>query len=407
MSTAKERFEEKLSTKSSGFRRNATSMLNTFLNRYSLTFEDIYVKQVAIERAIQSGEMEPYENDWLPNLVKDFMLSMIEAGKSPGYARQINSYMRFFCKASRIGFELDREDIPVGDSIGKAVASHEQLLAMWDRCTKEFKLRNRALIAFLKDSGLRPIDVSGLNVENYLKAIEESPVPGFAKFRPILTSKKGKKAYPRVGPEAVEALNRYLKGRKKGPLFEAKEMIPGTKRPKLELKRMSSMDISSVFSTLSEGLENGDRVSSYSLRKFHSTSLNAPRPDLDLPALSESYIGILQGKERPGTFGPYNQPWETGKLLEEYVRHYPKLSMTGATFRGEIEALSLEIKDLASVQKVDTLQKRIDEQDDLIQELTTTMSRALDAIQSLKVEKQDMTKVIESLAKMKGVYKEK
>ncbi len=127
MSTAKERFEKKLSTKSASFRRNASSMLNTFLVRYSLTFEDIYTKQVEIERAITNGEMEPYENDWLPNLVKDFMQDMIEDGKSPSYARQINSYMRFFCKASHISYQLDREDIPSGDSIGKTVISNEQL----------------------------------------------------------------------------------------------------------------------------------------------------------------------------------------------------------------------------------------------------------------------------------------
>jgi len=345
MSTAKERFERKLSTKSASFRRNASSMLNTFLDRYSLTFEDIYSKQVEIERAIKNGEMEPYENDWLPNLVKDFMREMIEDGKSPGYARHINSYMRFFCKASHITFQLDREDVPQGDSIGKTVISHRQILTIWDRCIKEFKLRNRALIAFLKDSGLRPIDVSGLDVDDYLKALEASPNSEFAIFRPILTTKKGRKAYPIVGPDAIEALNLYLDGRNTGPLFEAKEMIKGTKRPKEGLKRMSSMDISSVFSTLTGGLVNGDRVSSYSLRKFHATSLNAPRPDLELPSLSEAYIAILQGKKRPGTFGPYNQPWETGQLLEEYVRHYPKLSLKPHTHNGKIRELERKLEE--------------------------------------------------------------
>lgn len=327
MSTSKERFERKLSTKSASFRRNATSMLNTFLDRYSLTFEDIYSKQVEIERAIKNGEMEPYENDWLPNLVKDFMKEMIEDGKSPGYARQINSYMRFFCKASHINYQLDREDVPQGDSIGKTVISHRQILTIWDRCTKEFKLRNRALIAFLKDSGLRPIDVSRLDVDDYLEALEASPNPEFATFKPILTTKKGRKAYPIVGPDAIEALNLYLVERKTGALFEAKEMIRGTKQPKEGLKRMASMDVSSVFSTLTKGLVNGDHVSAYSLRKFHSTSLNAPRPDLDLPSMNEAYIAILQGKKRPGSFGPYNQPWETGALLKEYIRHYRKLSL--------------------------------------------------------------------------------
>lgn len=348
MSTAKERFEAKLRTKSASFQRNATSMLNTFLKKYDLTYEGIYKKQIEVERAIQRGDMEPYENDWLPNLVKDFMQGMIDDGKAPGYARHINSYMKFFCKASHLNYQLDREDIPNSESIGKTVISHKQILKIWDQCTKEFKLRNRALIAILKDSGLRPIDISGLNVSDFLKALEESPNPDFAAFRPLITTKKGRKAYPIIGPDALEAVNLYLDGRETGPLFMAKEMIKGTKKPKKELKRMSSMDISSVFSILTRGLENGDRVSTYSLRKFHSTSLNAPRPDLDLPSMNEAYIAILQGKKRPGTFGPYNQPWETGQLFEEYIRHYPKLSLSGSAtshdkeftdLRGEVDEL--------------------------------------------------------------------
>jgi integrase len=373
MSTAKDRFETKLSTKSPGFQRNCRSMLSTFLDRYNLTFEDIYVKQVAIERAIQNGEMEPYENDWLPDLVKGFMQDMIKEGRAPGYARQIYSYMRFFCRASKINFELDREDLPQGESIGKTVISHRQILKIWDLCIKEFKLRNRALIAFLKDSGLRPIDVSGLDVADYLRALKDSPHEGFAKFRPIITTKKGRRAYPRIGPDAVEALDLYLNGRETGPLFESKEMIEGTKYPKEELKRMSSMDISSVFSRLTKGLSNGDRVSAYSLRKFHSTSLNAPRPDLELPSMEEAYIAILQGKKRPGTFGPYNQPWETGQLLEEYVRHYPKLSLKPQAVNGRIKDLEAELA-------------RLKGNEDRLAKLEAVSAQLIEELRALKAE---------------------
>jgi integrase len=335
-------------------------MMNTFLQKYDLTYESVYGKQLEIQRAIQNGEMEPYEDEWLPNLIREFMNELIEKGKSPGYARQITTHMRFFFKSSRIDFQMDRGDIPRGESIGKSVASHEQIREMWDRCTKEFKLRNRALIAFMKDSGLRPIDISGLNVVDYLRAVNESSFPGFAKFRPVITSKAGKKAYPRIGPETVEAMNRYLNGRTSGPLFLAKEMIPGTKRPKKELKRMNSMDISSIFSNLTETMESGDTLGAYSLRKFHSTTLNAPRADLGLPAMSEAYIAILQGKEHPGTFGPYNQPWQTGKLMEEYMRHYPKLSLFDSSSQEQLEALNLKLRNLEEeVQGIDELREKI------------------------------------------------
>ncbi len=51
-------------------------------------------------------------------------------------------------------------------------------------------------------------------------------------------------------------------------------------------------------------------------------------------------------KKRPGTFGPYNQPWETGQLFEEYMRHYPKLSMTDTSSRAEIDALNIKYRKL-------------------------------------------------------------
>jgi len=339
MSTAKGRYEKNLSRKSKSFQTNANSMLNRFLKKNGLTFEEIYQRQLEIQRAIQKGELEPYENHWLPNLVKDFMEDMTERGCAAGYTRHIITYMKFFMKASAMEFRINPEDYPQGENIGKTVIAYDQINEIWDRCTGEFKLRNRALIVMLKDSGLRPIDLTKLNVEDFLRALDESQHPGFAKFRPIITSKKGTKGHPRIGPDAVEALKLYLNGRETGPLFESKQWIKGTRRISPDLKRMISGDISSVFTTLTSGLKNGDQVATYSLRKFHSTELNSSRPDLELPAMTEAYIAMLQGKKRQGTFGPYNQPWETGKLLDEYVRHYPKLSLSPPQMSPEKKAM--------------------------------------------------------------------
>jgi len=358
MSDAKERFEKSLSTKSRSFQKNAKSLLNRFLKKNGLTLEEIYQKQLATQRAIQNGEMEPYENFWLPNLVKDFMKDMLERGSSPGYTRQIITYMKFFLKASAMDFRLNPEDYPQGEDIGKTVITYKQINTIWDQCTAEFKLRNRALIAMLKDSGLRPIDLTKLNVENFLLALEESPHTGFAKFRPIITSKKGTKGHPRIGPDAVEAITLYLNGRKTGPLFESKKINKATNRPEPELKRMLPGDISSVFNTLTKVLKNGDQVAAYSLRKFHSTELNSSRPDLDLPSMSEAYIAMLQGKKRQGSFGPYNQPWETGKLLDEYVRHYPKLSLTPEIISARTEQELIRLR--KEVERINGLEAQLE-----------------------------------------------
>ena len=156
----------------------------------------------------------------------------------------------------------------------------------------------------------------------------------------------------------MKALQHYLNGRKTGPLFESKKINKATNRPEPELKRMLPGDISSVFNTLTKVLKNGDQVAAYSLRKFHSTELNSSRPDLDLPSLSEAYISMLQGKKRQGSFGPYNQPWETGKLLDEYVRHYPKLSLHPEIIseRTELELIRLR----KEVERIDELEAKLE-----------------------------------------------
>ncbi|MBA7664318.1 hypothetical protein ES703_72376 [subsurface metagenome] len=334
-------------------------MLNRFLKKNDLTCEDLYQKQLAIQRAITIGDMEPYENHWLPDLIKDFMREMKADGKSDGYTRQIITAVKFFLKTSAMTLSIDSEDIPNGEDTGKAVISHIQIDKIWDRCRGEFKLRNRALIAMIKDSGLRPIDVFKLDVKDFLTALDESPYPGFAKFRCIITSKTGTKGYPRIGPEAVEALNLYLNGRETGPLFESKQRIAGSRKMSPHLKRMTTDDIGSIFATLTKELKNGDQIAAYSLRKFHSTKLNSAKPELELESMSESYIAILQGKKRQGTFGPYNKPQDTGELMDEYVRHYPKLTLN-PEFISTWERFDIQKQTASNEKRIDELTKLVE-----------------------------------------------
>lgn len=71
---------------------------------------------------------------------------------------------------------------------------------------------------------------------------------------------------------------------------------------------------------------------------------------------------MLQGKRRQGSFGPYNQPWETGKLLDEYVRHYPKLSLNPEIISAHTERELQELQELrGAIQELEAQNKLVPE----------------------------------------------
>ena len=86
---------------------------------------------------------------------------------------------------------------------------------LWDFAPTETKLKTRAQLMFLKDSGLRVSDLVALNVGDYIEAETVGEDGGIFKvFWPKETEKTSDPAYIHIGPEAVEALESYLEERR-------------------------------------------------------------------------------------------------------------------------------------------------------------------------------------------------
>lgn len=284
-----------------------------FLDRFEVSPDELYEMR---RRDLENED--PRDHQSIERMVKVLMSEMKQSGKSASTCRQVSKAASSFFESQGMPLKLRAKDHPKGMSNGQRLAMGDDIRLMWDYSSTEFKLRNRAAIAFLKDSGLRISDVNNLNVEDWLRA-ETVKVNGedFKIFMPVETKKTKSPAYPIIGPEAINAIDAYLEERREtgvtmdpnSPLFVNREG-----------RRFHSDGFGHIFQYL--GKKTGKRISAHSLRKFHTTMLQSA-------GLSDSWIKRLQGKVIGGSMGPYSLPQETGELLEAYVKAYPKLRLFG------------------------------------------------------------------------------
>jgi hypothetical protein len=196
------------------------------------------------------------------------------------------------------------------------------------------KERNQALIMFMKDSGLRASDVAKLTAEDYDRAVtytNEFDEP-FKVFQPLGTKKTGHLAYVHIGPEAVKRLEKYLKGRKKGPLFHARRGDRG----------MTAKAIINFFVRMKQFLgEGGYKVSAHSFRKYHYSNLEAKMP--------LNWVNKLQGRKS----SVYSRP-EGKSITELYMESYDMLRVftdeakKEAKLESRLKEMELEILKLRS-----------------------------------------------------------
>ena len=378
-STAMERFNRRLNRKKPGTRRGYIDAFNKFMEWADIDPEKLYSIQYGAELGMMNGNIEPWKVNEASSLVADYMAKMMSEGYSASHAKQAYKAVRLFMRASGLKyFEIDREDKPQGYSAGQASTTTDQILGLLDACHGRFKLRNRALILFLKDSGFRVSDASPRTVEEYLEAKERAPVQGFAVFDPIETEKEGIYAYPHLGPETTEALDLYLAGRSSGPLFLGL-LKDGRRGVNVGMGPMGPDAISVQLMRLSVHLPNGGkRISAHSLRKFHRTRLEAA-------GMPESWVKKLQGKAA----SVYSRPEETGQLTQDpkdkhgYIDCYDSLRVYEFKDQ-EVEDLFRRVQELEeekkaredeTSEKMADQSKRMDNLERMIRELRKELEK--------------------------------
>ncbi len=349
-------WEQELKLKAPSTRRIYTYRFKQFLERWSLDADQLFAL-----RQTNLKSDDPRDKQEVERMVRVMMAESIEKGYSASTSAHYSRALTSFFEAQGLPLNIRAKDKPKGYSNGQRLALGEHIRVMWDNAGTEFKLRNRAALMFLKDSGFRIGDANRLNVSDWLES-ESRVVDGetFKVFDPRETEKTSAPAHSIIGPEAVNAVDAYLEERRENGL-------PRNPDTPLFLNRKNKRFHSDGFGHILQRLgkfvdKNG--ISAHSLRKFHTTMLESG-------GVPQNWIRKLQGKAISGSMGPYSLPEETGELFAAYVRAYPKLRIFGETAsvqvvkeqENQIELLRAEVARLKSGgdNELSIIRKELDE----------------------------------------------
>lgn len=320
-----------------------------FHERWGVEPEELYRMRI---EDLKSEDTRDHNR--IERMVKTQMSEMISAGFAASTSRGIMKAMKSFFESQNQELRFRKRDTPKGAYNGQRAVTTEIVLIMYDNMVFWYKLRNRALLLSLKDTGLRISDLAALNVGDYLRAriIVNEAEETFRVFEdPQITQKMKIPAYIHLGPESVAAIDEYLQSRRD----EGDELTPDrplftqpkeTKSVMEKGDRITKNAFTGIFERLKKWLPNkGHKISAHSLRKFHRTRLEGA-------GMPESWVKKLQGKKA----SVYSQPEHTGELTQKYIDCYDALRIFGEQalvqkLKKEAEALRRLTKDQAKTIK--------------------------------------------------------
>lgn len=278
-----------------------------FLNRWKVNPSELYEMRKADLRSV-----EPLERKRIERMVRTSMSEREKAGYSASTCEMVRKAVSSFFESMDMELRFKKKDMPKGESKGQRVITAPEIRKMYDQIIYEFRLRNRAMLLGLKDSGLRVSDLRMMDYGYWIQATTIRNENGeiFKVFDPEHTTKMKVIAYIHLGPESVAAIEEYLEDRQdRGEILTEESPLFLTNYG----ERMTRESLTSIFSYKARKMRL-KRVSAHSLRKFHTTSLE----DAEMP---ENWIKKLQGKAA----SVYSQPEKTGKLTEKYMKCYDAL----------------------------------------------------------------------------------
>jgi site-specific recombinase XerD len=246
-----------------------------------------------------------------------FLAKKKEEGYAPATLQIIFASIRSFFEIHYFPLRMRRNDYPKGDSNGVRRATKESILkVLYDRRTRN-KATERAMLLFLKDSGLRVSDARRLNCGFFLEALENNPDTNLIPIS-IITQKTKLLAKTFIGEEAIEAIKDYIEERREGSRNIPPETI--TKESSLfrtwtsgEVKRIPRGSMSS-FIREAFLRNNEKRLSAHSLRKKLQT-------DLEKAGVNPNWIDQILGHQLINSRDAYSLPTDE-ELREAYTQAY-------------------------------------------------------------------------------------
>ena len=319
---AYEYWQEELKLLAPATRQVYVHYFNAFISWLGVSPEELYQWQ---KRLIENGDKRN-NREIVHKFVEYYRFRIANEGLQGSTILKMNVAVQSFLAANSLEWPIRPRDLPPSNPVGARVILLDEIKQLWDLVSNENKLRNRAILMMLKDSGLRRGDVVKMNIEDYLGSrVIETENGDFRVFSSYKTDKTGEIAFLHLGPETVEAVDKYLKldGRTGGALFLDRKN-----------KRLGAGSITMFIDRLANYIDNGDKLSPHSFRKTHRTLLEARIP--------ESYVKKLRGKSTD----TYIRPEETGELTRAYIQNYDALRV----FREEqeLDAVKQELQQYKS-----------------------------------------------------------
>lgn len=289
---------------------------------------------------------------------EELMLKYFQTFKSRGTGIGAMSYVKSFyrhnyvplqCKIPR-AWRVTSEKVPTQGEIRHMMSVSN--------------LRDRAVIAFLAQSGVRISTLCRLTYGDVSADLEAGKVPVHIKAMPFQAKGKRAEGYDTfIGPEAIDALKAYLDSRRRGtrhipgepirsdaPLFRRQlngdeESVPVSDDSIEQLVTQAALRAGVIEAKKKPG--DWSQVRPHVLRKFYQTSL-------ERAGIPHNWVKRLLGHQLPASEDPYSKP-TVEDLRKAYGRALPHLALSDATI--ELAAQQETIAELkARLEKVEAIQ---------------------------------------------------
>jgi integrase len=311
--SAMQYWQSELANKEEGTKRRYREYFNEFLSFVNKTPDELIVQR-------QQDLLNPDRK--IQRRIESLLLAFLAKKKAEGYAvatRQIYfASIRSFFEIHYFPLIMRKGDYPTGDSNGVKRATKEAIIKVLNNKHQRNKLTIKALMMFIKDSGLRVSDVRRLNYGDIAKQLENGET--IIQIN-IITEKTNLLAKTFIGEEAIQALKEYVEARKQGSK-DSRHVEPETISKdsplfkvwtKGEIKRYSRHSLSSLICEAFSNV-NEDRMSAHSLRKKLQT-------DLEKAGVNSNWIDQILGHQLINSRDAYSLPTDE-ELRDAYMKAY-------------------------------------------------------------------------------------
>jgi integrase len=342
--------------------------------------------------------------------VKAYINSLATKGLSPNSRKTYFAALRNFYKRNYYELTFFRGDGPEQEVTqeGSRAASKDDIRRMLEVSNP----RVRALLLFLKDTGLAEADAAKLKLKDVsvLESQTVRPLKDIGELfllelpAPIIVKRKKTKrlTITFMGKESLEALKIVLRIRMQGsaeltirrykriearlglapetltlesPLFRSYEKF--FNRKNMAVRHLSPQSISVIVrrAAINAGIWK-EGFSAHALRRYFQTSL-------ETAGTNQNWVKKMMGHALEGSEEPYSRP-EVATLQEAYKRAYAHLAVSEvAEQKSRVEQLEAQVASLtmnghAKKSEIDLLERDVAELREMVMKQTATMQRLIE-----------------------------